>query len=133
MTKTVAGVGRELIMYAIAQNLVRMEMGRAGAAQRVDPERISFVDALRAARARADRTRAVAPGARHAGATDRESDPRRPGGTASGQTPAEAVSTAHDAPCPPTPCPTTRCRLATWHSRVARLFRRYLVVAVTLK
>lgn len=62
--KTVAGVEKELIMYALAYNLVRMEMVKAGCAQRVDPRRISFVDALRSVRARAG------GGARAPGATE---------------------------------------------------------------
>jgi len=62
--KTVAGVERELIMYALAYNLVRMEMVRAGRVQQVEPERISFVDALRAVRARADGTPAPSHTAR---------------------------------------------------------------------
>jgi hypothetical protein len=51
--RTVEGVEKELTMYALAYNLVRMEMVKAGRAQRVDPRRISFVDALRSVRARA--------------------------------------------------------------------------------
>lgn len=58
--KTVAGVEKELIMYALAYNLVRLEMVKAGCAQRVDPRRISFVDALRSLRATAANARAPA-------------------------------------------------------------------------
>jgi hypothetical protein len=45
--KTVAGVTKELCMYAIAYNLVRLAMIEAARRQNVAPERISFVDALR--------------------------------------------------------------------------------------
>jgi hypothetical protein len=51
--KTVAGVEKELIMYAIAYNLVRMEMVRQGRARHVDPRRMSFIDALRSLAAQA--------------------------------------------------------------------------------
>ena len=59
--QTVTGVQKELIMYAIAYNLVRMEMVKAGHVQRVDPRRISFVDALRSLCARAGEARSRAP------------------------------------------------------------------------
>ncbi len=59
--QTVTGVQKELIMYAIAYNLVRMEMVKAGRVQRVDPRRISFVDALRSLCARAGEARPRAP------------------------------------------------------------------------
>ena len=65
--KTADGVEKELMMYALAYNLVRMEMVKAGYVQRVDPRRISFVDALRSLRARADR----APARNAAGAPRR--------------------------------------------------------------
>jgi Transposase DDE domain len=45
--KTVDGVTKELCMYAIAYNLVRLAMLEAGRRQKVPLERISFVDALR--------------------------------------------------------------------------------------
>ena len=45
--KTVDGVLKELTMYAIAYNLVRVAMCEAGDRQGVMPDRISFVDALR--------------------------------------------------------------------------------------
>lgn len=46
--KSVAGVRKELLMFALAYNLVRMEMVNAATTQCVDPQRISFIDALRA-------------------------------------------------------------------------------------
>jgi len=45
--RTVAGVRKELIMYAIAYNLVRLTMFRAGQHQSTDAIRISLIDALR--------------------------------------------------------------------------------------
>lgn len=45
--KTVDGVLKELMVYAIVYNLVRSVMGEAARRQGVDVERISFVDALR--------------------------------------------------------------------------------------
>ena len=45
--KTVDGVLKELMVYAIVYNLVRLVMGAAARRQRVDVERISFIDALR--------------------------------------------------------------------------------------
>lgn len=45
--KTVDGVLKELTMYAIVYNLVRVVMMEAAARQGVDVERISFIDALR--------------------------------------------------------------------------------------
>ena len=45
--KTVEGVLKELTVYAIVYNLVRMVMVEAARRQGVDVERISFVDALR--------------------------------------------------------------------------------------
>ena len=45
--KTVEGVLKELTVYAIVYNLVRVVMVEAARRQGVDPERISFVDALR--------------------------------------------------------------------------------------
>jgi hypothetical protein len=44
---TVAGVHKELLMFALAYNLVRLVMLEASRRQRVPLERISFVDALR--------------------------------------------------------------------------------------
>lgn len=55
--RTVLGIEKEQNMYAIAYNLVRMEMVKAGSVQRVDPRRISFVDALRSVRTRAGAAR----------------------------------------------------------------------------
>jgi len=46
-TKTVDGVQKELAMFAIAYNLVRLVMLEAGKRQGVPPTRISFIDALR--------------------------------------------------------------------------------------
>jgi len=45
--KTVAGVHKELRMLALVYNLVRLIMLEAARQQRVDAERISFIDALR--------------------------------------------------------------------------------------
>jgi hypothetical protein len=45
--KTVAGVGKELLMFALVYNLVRVVMLEASVRQGVPVERISFVDALR--------------------------------------------------------------------------------------
>ena len=45
--KTVAGLLKELTVYAIVSNLVRVVMLEAARGQGVDVERISFVDALR--------------------------------------------------------------------------------------
>jgi len=45
--KTVEGVLKELAVYAIVYNLVRVVMVEASRRQGVDVERISFVDALR--------------------------------------------------------------------------------------
>jgi hypothetical protein len=45
--KTVDGVRKELAMYLLAYNLVRLAMLRAAARQGVDIARVSFVDACR--------------------------------------------------------------------------------------
>jgi hypothetical protein len=45
--KTVAGVLKELYMFAVAYNLVRLVMLEASRRQKVPLERISFIDALR--------------------------------------------------------------------------------------
>jgi Transposase DDE domain len=45
--KTVEGVLKELMVYAIVYNLVRSVMGEAARRQRVSVDRISFIDALR--------------------------------------------------------------------------------------
>jgi hypothetical protein len=45
--KTVDGVLKEMYMYAVAYNLIRLVMLRAATKQRVPLTRISFVDALR--------------------------------------------------------------------------------------
>ena len=45
--KTVDGVTKELMMFVLVYNLVRTIMIDAGHRQRVDPRRISFMDALR--------------------------------------------------------------------------------------
>lgn len=46
-TKTVAGIQKELAMFALVYNLVRLVMLRAADQQGVPLERISFIDALR--------------------------------------------------------------------------------------
>jgi Transposase DDE domain len=45
--KTVDGVLKELAMYALAYNLVRVTMCRAAGRQGVEADRVSFIDALR--------------------------------------------------------------------------------------
>ena len=50
--KTVDGVMKELAIYLIVYNLVRLAMLAAAAAQRVDAARISFIDAMRLVAAR---------------------------------------------------------------------------------
>jgi hypothetical protein len=45
--KTVSGVLKELTVFAIVYNLVRMVMGQSAMLQHLDVERISFLDALR--------------------------------------------------------------------------------------
>jgi Transposase DDE domain len=45
--KTVAGVEKELAVFALVYNLVRRVMEEAGRRQGVDADRVSFVDALR--------------------------------------------------------------------------------------
>jgi hypothetical protein len=45
--QSVAGVERELAMYLLAYNLVRLEMLRAGVMQAVAVSRVSLIDALR--------------------------------------------------------------------------------------
>ena len=45
--KTVEGVLKELTMYAIVYNLIRVVMWEASRRQEVDVERISFIDAMR--------------------------------------------------------------------------------------
>src|SRR5947208_10546716 len=46
-SKTVDGIHKELCMIALVYNLVRLVMLEAGRQQKVPPDRISFVDALR--------------------------------------------------------------------------------------
>jgi hypothetical protein len=46
-SKTAQGVLKELVIYALVYNLVRWAMLQAAERQKVDPDRISFVDALR--------------------------------------------------------------------------------------
>lgn len=46
-TKTVAGVHKELAMFALVYNLVRLVMLAAAQRQNVPAERVSFIDALR--------------------------------------------------------------------------------------
>jgi hypothetical protein len=45
--KTVDGVLKELMVYGIVYNVVRLVMGEAARRQRVAPDRVSFIDALR--------------------------------------------------------------------------------------
>lgn len=45
-TKTVDGVAKELVMFAIAYNLVRLVMLESASRQGVDPDQISFADSL---------------------------------------------------------------------------------------
>lgn len=45
-SKSVAGVKKELLAYAIAYNLVRQHMLEAATRQHVSPDRVSFIDAL---------------------------------------------------------------------------------------
>ncbi|MCP4899128.1 MAG: IS4 family transposase [bacterium] len=52
--KKLDGIEKELIMYAIAYNLVRMEQVRAARVQHAEPSRMSFVDALRSVHSRID-------------------------------------------------------------------------------
>jgi len=44
---TYVGIMKELLMFVVAYNLVRRVMAEAGQRQQVEPNRISFVDALR--------------------------------------------------------------------------------------
>ena len=46
-SKTVSGIQKELAMFALVYNLVRLVMLSAASRQKVPLERISFVDALR--------------------------------------------------------------------------------------
>lgn len=46
-TKSIAGVHKELAMFALVYNLVRLVMLRAAERQGVPPDRVSFIDALR--------------------------------------------------------------------------------------
>jgi Transposase DDE domain len=50
--KTLAGVMKELAIYLVVYNLIRLVMLSAGAAQQVDVRRVSFVDAMRLVAAR---------------------------------------------------------------------------------
>jgi len=63
--KSVDGVQKELLAYAIAYNLVRLRMLEAAAHQGVAPDRVSFIDALDALR--------------HGGPTRLHVNPDRPG------------------------------------------------------
>jgi hypothetical protein len=45
--KTVSGVLKELTVFALVYNLVRMVMGQSATLQHLGVERISFVDARR--------------------------------------------------------------------------------------
>jgi Transposase DDE domain len=46
-SRTAQGVLKELVIYALVYNLVRLAMLRAAERQKVEPDRISFIDALR--------------------------------------------------------------------------------------
>ncbi len=46
-TKTVAGVRKELAMFALVYNLVRLVMLSAAGRKGIAPEQVSFIDALR--------------------------------------------------------------------------------------
>lgn len=46
-TKSLDGIHKELAMFAIVYNLVRLAMLEAAQRRQIDPERVSFVDALR--------------------------------------------------------------------------------------
>jgi hypothetical protein len=50
--KTLAGVMKELAIYLVVYNLIRLVMLSAGAAQHVDVRRLSFIDAMRLVAAR---------------------------------------------------------------------------------
>ena len=50
--RTVDGIHKELVMYMIVYNIVRMEMLRAAEKQKVNVRRISFMDAMRRLAAR---------------------------------------------------------------------------------
>jgi hypothetical protein len=45
--QTVGGIQRELLMYLIAYNLIRLAMLSFAIANQLDPQRVSFIDALR--------------------------------------------------------------------------------------
>lgn len=49
--KTVAGVRKELLLFALVYNLVRLVMLQSARSQQVDVRRLSFLDALRWLRA----------------------------------------------------------------------------------
>lgn len=46
-SRSVAGVRKEIVAFVLLYNLVRQVMARAATAQQVDPQRISFIDAVR--------------------------------------------------------------------------------------
>jgi hypothetical protein len=46
-TKSLDGIHKELAMFAIVYNLVRLAMLEAAQRRQIDPDRVSFVDALR--------------------------------------------------------------------------------------
>jgi hypothetical protein len=50
--RTVDGIHKELVVYMIVYNMVRMEMLRAAENQKVDARRVSFIDAMRRLAAR---------------------------------------------------------------------------------
>ena len=46
-SRTIAGVRKEIVAFVLLYNLLRQVMCRAAAQQQVDPQRISFIDAVR--------------------------------------------------------------------------------------
>ena len=82
--ETVAGVSKELLMFALTYNLVRLVMLEASGRQKVAVDRISFIDALRW-------LIGVASG-RNVAEVGGQSRPRRPRGATGAETPAQVVS-----------------------------------------
>jgi hypothetical protein len=70
--KTVDGVLKELMVYGIVYNLVRLAMGEAARRQRVAVDRISFIDALEAGMIRARKARQRDPETRCKGNADHD-------------------------------------------------------------
>ena len=124
--KTVDGVLKELCMFAVAYNLVRLAMLEAARRQKKPVDRISFIDALRwlreALAARGESQRADAQ-------ADRESVPPRPHRTPRDQTPPQTAQTDQQAASgtPQVATGKTTCGLSSCHScqnRVRTLFMR---------